>query len=113
MTHVQHYSTLTTEDWLESDQARTDFLDWLAGHSPDTLMNSVRLNVIGWAPLDAIRNNETVREWLHELRPSHPAAVMLYGRYIEDWLGTSDEHERFHRWADRCGRDVLCGGCWS
>lgn len=113
MTHAMHYTTLTTEDWLESGQARTDFLDWLAGYSPDTVMDSVRINVIGWAPLDAIRTNETVREWLHELTALHPAADMLYGRYIEDWLDSPHEHRAFHAHADRAGSDVLCGGCWS
>lgn len=111
MTH--HYSTLTTEDWLESDQARTDFLDWLAGYAPDQLADHARTALIGWAPLDRLASLETCREWLHELRPTHPAVTMLYGRYIDDWLDCPYEHRAFHRWADRTDNDILCGGCWT
>jgi hypothetical protein len=113
MTHTQHYSTLTTEEWLESPQAKTDLLDWLAGYAPDSIIDSVRINIIGWAPLPVIANNETVREWLHEINILHPVADMLYGRYIEDWLDSPHEHRAFHSQADRAGRDVLCSGCWS
>ena len=113
MTHLQHYTVMTTNDWLQSDQAFIDFLDWLAGYAPDPVIDSVRINVIGWAPLDAIRTNETVREWLHELTPTHPAAVMLHGRYIEDWLDSPHEHRAFHAHVDRTGSEALCGGCWS
>lgn len=112
MTH--HYTTLTTEDWIESQQGRTDFLDWLAGESDDTLMEQVQVALIGWAPLHRIGTLETTREWLYELRHDHPAADMLHGRFVEYWLGTDREHTSFHAWGvRRYGSEALCGTCWT
>lgn len=113
-----HYTVQTTEEWLESAQARTNFLDWLAGDSPDELVNTLRTTLIGWAPIRRLATVETTREWLYELTILHPVADMLYGRHIEDWLGTSREHDGFHVWAQlrepHTVRSVsaLCGGCW-
>ena len=115
MTHTtNHYTTMTTEDWIESDTGRRDFLDWLAGESSDDLAEQVRIAVIGWAPLHRLATLETTREWLHELSPTHPAAVMLHGRFVEWWLGTDREHDCFHAWAVKThGSEALCGTCWS
>lgn len=112
MTHL-HYAPATTEDWLESDSGRTDFLDWLAGYADDQLLGFVRDALIGWAPLHRLDTIETTREWLHEIPVTHPAAIMLHSRYVEDWIGSEHEHDRFHRWADRTDRTALCGGCWT
>lgn len=112
MTH--HYTTLTTGDWIDTRQARTDFLDWLAGTSPDRLMTEINDALIGWAPLDRLATLTTTREWLHELRWDHPAADMLHGRFVDYWVGTDREHACFHAWAVRThGTEAVCSGCWS
>lgn len=114
MTHTKHYTTLTTEDWIESQAGRTDFLDWLAGDSTDRLMEQVQVALIGWAPLHRLASLETTREWLYELHVWHPAAQMLHGRFVEWWLGTDREHDCFHAWAVRThGSEAMCSGCWS
>lgn len=109
-----HYTPRTVDAWIESDQGRRDFLDWLAGDSPDRLAEQARIALIGWAPLDRLATIETCREWLYELGPHHPAADMLHARFVDWWLGTDREHDCFHRWAGTThGYDAMCGGCWS
>lgn len=108
-----HYTAMTTEDWIESERGRTDFLEWLAGESDDDLLDIVRINLIGWAPYDRIVTREEARSWIYELHTGHPAAVMLHARFVEYWLGTDREHDRFHRWADPKFGPAICGGCWS
>ena len=111
MTHLLHYSAMTTEDWIESVEGRTDFLNWLAGESPDHVLDRVRVAMIGFAPYDRICTREEARAWLYELAPTGPAANILHAGFVEYWIGTDREHDQFHRWAG--SDDILCGGCWS
>ena len=108
---TSHYTPQTTEDWLESEQGRTDFLNWLAGETDADLLETVRINLIGWAPYDRLITVDECASWIYELHPDHPAAQMLHTRFVEYWVGTGREHDRFHRWTQR--DDILCGGCWS
>ena len=117
MTHTQDsdgpvrvYPADVTNTWLDTITAREAFRSWIVDRADHPARCRAHLALIGWAPL---RDFAQTNYWIAQLDTDAPAFRHLWAALSHLWIGTPDEHARFHMWADpNHGVGTLCSGCW-